>query len=79
MEAPDDLKYSKEHEWVRVDGDIGVIGISDYAQGELGDVVPRSSTLSYPRSARSLRAETHSERSKPSKLFPNCFVLYPAK
>lgn len=39
MEAPDDLKYSKEHEWVRVDGDIGVIGISDYAQGELGDVV----------------------------------------
>jgi glycine cleavage system H protein len=39
MEAPDDLKYSKEHEWVRVDGDTGVIGISDYAQGELGDVV----------------------------------------
>ena len=39
MEAPDDLKYSKEHEWVRVDGDVGVIGISDYAQGELGDVV----------------------------------------
>ncbi|MCK4656667.1 MAG: glycine cleavage system protein GcvH [candidate division Zixibacteria bacterium] len=39
MEVPDDLKYSKEHEWIRVDGDIGVIGISDYAQGELGDVV----------------------------------------
>lgn len=39
MEAPDDLKYSKEHEWVRVDGDIGVIGISDYAQSELDDVV----------------------------------------
>ncbi len=39
MEAPDDLKYSKEHEWVRVEGDTGVIGISDYAQGELGDVV----------------------------------------
>ena len=39
MEAPDDLKYSKEHEWVRIEGDTGVIGISDYAQGELGDVV----------------------------------------
>ncbi len=36
---PDDLKYSKEHEWVKVDGDIAVIGITDYAQGELGDIV----------------------------------------
>ncbi len=34
-----DLKYSKEHEWVRVDGDIAVVGISDYAQAQLGDVV----------------------------------------
>jgi glycine cleavage system H protein len=39
MEAPDDLKYSKEHEWVHVDGNTAVIGITDYAQGELGDVV----------------------------------------
>lgn len=39
MEAPDDLKYSKEHEWVRAGGDTGVIGITDYAQSELGDVV----------------------------------------
>ncbi len=36
---PDDLKYSKEHEWVRVEGDLAVIGITDYAQGELGDIV----------------------------------------
>jgi glycine cleavage system H protein len=36
---PDDLKYSKEHEWVKVEGDIAVIGITDYAQGELGDIV----------------------------------------
>lgn len=36
---PDDLKYSKEHEWVKVEGDIAVVGISDYAQGELGDIV----------------------------------------
>jgi glycine cleavage system H protein len=34
-----DLKFTKDHEWVRVEGDIAVIGISDYAQGELGDVV----------------------------------------
>jgi glycine cleavage system H protein len=35
----DDLKYSKEHEWVKIDGDIATVGITDYAQGELGDVV----------------------------------------
>ena len=34
-----DLKYSKEHEWIRIDGDIGTIGISNYAQEQLGDVV----------------------------------------
>ena len=34
-----DLKYSKEHEWVRVEGDVAVVGISDYAQAQLGDVV----------------------------------------
>ena len=34
-----DLKYSKEHEWVRMDGDVAVVGISDYAQAQLGDVV----------------------------------------
>lgn len=36
---PDDLKYSREHEWVKVDGDTAVVGITDYAQGELGDIV----------------------------------------
>lgn len=39
MTFPENLKYTKEHEWVRVEGDTGVIGITDYAQGELGDVV----------------------------------------
>ncbi len=34
-----DLKYSKDHEWVRVEGEIAVVGISDYAQAQLGDVV----------------------------------------
>ena len=33
------LKFSKEHEWVRVDGDVATVGITDYAQGQLGDVV----------------------------------------
>lgn len=36
---PDDLKYDKEHEWVRVEGDVATIGISDFAQSQLGDVV----------------------------------------
>ena len=36
---PEDLHYSKDHEWVRVEGDVAVIGITDYAQNSLGDVV----------------------------------------
>ena len=36
---PEDLRYSKDHEWIRVDGDRGRIGITDYAQNQLGDVV----------------------------------------
>lgn len=39
MTFPDNLKYTKDHEWIRVEGDTGTIGITDYAQGELGDVV----------------------------------------
>ena len=37
--VPEDLHYSKDHEWVRVEGDVGVIGITDHAQNSLGDVV----------------------------------------
>lgn len=37
--VPEDLKYTKEHEWVRVDGEIAIEGITDYAQGELSDIV----------------------------------------
>ncbi len=36
---PEDRKYSKEHEWIRIDGDKGTVGITDYAQAQLGDVV----------------------------------------
>jgi len=39
MNIPDSLKYTKDHEWLRVEGDIAVIGITDYAQNELGDIV----------------------------------------
>lgn len=39
MEFPADLKYTREHEWVRVEGDTAVVGITDYAQDSLGDVV----------------------------------------
>lgn len=39
MTSPDGLRYSPEHEWVRVDGDRAVVGITDYAQDALGDVV----------------------------------------
>ncbi|HEY3294315.1 MAG TPA: glycine cleavage system protein GcvH [bacterium] len=39
MNIPQDLLYTKDHEWVRVEGDTAVVGITDYAQGELGDVV----------------------------------------
>ncbi len=39
MIFPDNLRYTKEHEWVAVEGDIGTVGITDYAQSELGDIV----------------------------------------
>lgn len=39
MNVPAELKYTKDHEWIKIEGNIGIIGITDYAQGELGDVV----------------------------------------
>ena len=39
MQFPENLKYSKDHEWIRVEGDLAYIGITDFAQGELGDIV----------------------------------------
>lgn len=39
MEFPEDLKYSKEHEWVLVEGSVATVGITDYAQDQLGDIV----------------------------------------
>ena len=39
MNIPEELKYTEEHEWVRIENDIAVVGITDFAQGELGDIV----------------------------------------
>ncbi len=39
MNIPAELLYTKDHEWVRVEGDTGIVGVTDFAQGELGDIV----------------------------------------
>jgi glycine cleavage system H protein len=39
MNVPSDLHYTADHEWVKMDGDIAIVGVTDYAQGELGDIV----------------------------------------
>jgi glycine cleavage system H protein len=39
MNIPENLKYTKDHEWIKIEGDTGTIGITDFAQGELGDIV----------------------------------------
>ncbi|MEW5691743.1 MAG: glycine cleavage system protein GcvH [Candidatus Hydrogenedentota bacterium] len=39
MLIPEDLKYTEEHEWIKIEGDIGIVGITDYAQDQLGDIV----------------------------------------
>ncbi|MDA9986459.1 MAG: glycine cleavage system protein GcvH [Crocinitomicaceae bacterium] len=39
MNIPKDLKYTKDHEWIRIDGETATVGVTDFAQGELGDIV----------------------------------------
>lgn len=39
MNVPEGLKYTKDHEWIKIEGDIATVGITDFAQGELGDIV----------------------------------------
>tara|TARA_B110000503_G_scaffold100124_1_gene149802 strand:+ start:582 stop:959 length:378 start_codon:yes stop_codon:yes gene_type:complete len=39
MNVPENLKYTKDHEWISIDGDTATVGITDFAQGELGDIV----------------------------------------
>ena len=54
MEVPQDLKYTQEHEWIRVDGKKAVIGISEFAQDQLGDIV----FVELPDIGQSIDAET---------------------
>ena len=63
---PPELLYTKEHEWIRVDESVGTIGITDYAQKELGDVV----FVELPKPGDHVTAAESSERSSPSKPFP---------
>jgi glycine cleavage system H protein len=53
MNFPPDLKYTRTHEWIRIEGDTATLGITDYAQGELGDVV----FLELPQAGRVLKPE----------------------
>ena len=39
MNIPSELKYTKDHEWISIEGDVATVGITDFAQGELGDIV----------------------------------------
>lgn len=39
MNVPGELKYTKDHEWIRIEGDLAYVGVTDFAQGELGDIV----------------------------------------
>ena len=39
MKLPENLKYTKDHEWIKIDGDVATVGITDFAQSELGDIV----------------------------------------
>lgn len=52
MRFPDHLRYSREHEWVRIDGEVATFGITDHAQKELGDLV----FVDLPRAGRTIRA-----------------------
>lgn len=53
MNVPGDLKYTKSHEWVRLEGDVATVGITDHAQSELGDIV----FVDLPEAGRALGAE----------------------
>lgn len=52
--VPSDLKYTRSHEWVRLDGDVATVGITDHAQAELGDIV----YLDLPEPGRVLQSDT---------------------
>jgi len=53
MAYPQDYKYTKEHEWIQVKGNVGTVGITDYAQQQLGDIVH----LTFPEVGKQLKAD----------------------
>ena len=69
---PSEYRYTKEHEWIKVSGDTGTIGITDYAQHELGDVV----FVELPEVGAKLKAGTFLARSNPSRPSAKSTPLY---
>ena len=65
MNIPAELKYTKDHEWVRIEGDEAVIGITDFAQSELGDIV----FIEVETEGESIEARKYSVLLKQSKQF----------
>lgn len=67
---PDNLQYTKDHEWIRVEGDTGTIGITDFAQEQLGDVVH----VDLPRVGETLEAHAHFGEIESVKTFSELFT-----
>jgi glycine cleavage system H protein len=70
MSYPDDLHYTKDHEWIRVEGDTGTVGISDFAQEQLGDVVH----VQLPRVGEKFEAHAHFGEIESVKTFSELFT-----
>lgn len=70
MAYPDDLQYTKDHEWIRVEGDTGTVGISDFAQEQLGDVVH----VQLPRVGEKFEAHVHFGEIESVKTFSELFT-----
>ncbi|HMV48042.1 MAG TPA: glycine cleavage system protein GcvH [Blastocatellia bacterium] len=70
MAYPDDLHYTKDHEWIRVEGDTGTVGISDFAQEQLGDVVH----VQLPRIGETFDAHAHFGEIESVKTFSELFT-----
>lgn len=67
---PDNLQYTKDHEWIRVEGDTGTIGITDFAQEQLGDVVH----VDLPRVGESFESHSHFGEIESVKTFSELFT-----
>ena len=72
MNIPSELKYTKDHEWISLDGDIATVGITDFAQRELGDIV----YVEVETIGENLMPMRFLELLKRSKQFPTFFFLF---